>query len=436
MSQQSNQPGVQPLSITKKQWEINGRDLLKNLSKAAFNAIAQNWIGAATDLVEVGAAVSWGSSEAEMAWRLIYESLGQATLALLEDNRDLLVYDDQRLDTDLLALSEQVDLSLGQTELVLDNYFFKNPKQSPVLEAIKPALVQWLGRLVREPQQAGIMAARLPAYFVYALHNEWRQNAKDYAVLKERLDTPFIQAAEREQGWALYGAWLQKKVEEPMFLEAFGLKQVYVPLCAYYRQNKQPSGDKLEDGRMQGREESKRVVVELEGCLNQWLKQGDRTDAIRLISGGPGSGKSSFTKMWAAQLAEEGEVPTLYVPLHLIDATKDLIEAVGEFVAIAELLQHNPLAPETGESRLLLIFDGLDELAMQGKLGAEAAQAFVKEVQTKVNQFNVQKTKLQVLMSGRESSSASQRRYVSEARSNTTFMPLFCARVGTRKLPG
>ena len=50
----------------------------------------------------------------------------------------------------------------------------------------------------------------------------------------------------------------------------------------------------------------------------------------------------------------------------------------------------------------MLIFDGLDELAMQGKIGSEVAQQFVREVQKQVERFNQRELKLQVLLSGRD----------------------------------
>jgi predicted PilT family ATPase len=49
-----------------------------------------------------------------------------------------------------------------------------------------------------------------------------------------------------------------------------------------------------------------RVVVDLEDCLRQWLQTANKNDAIRIISGGPGSGKSSFAKIFAAHHAATG----------------------------------------------------------------------------------------------------------------------------------
>jgi hypothetical protein len=134
------------------------------------------------------------------------------------------------------------------------------------------------------------------------------------------------------------------------------------------------------------------------------LERGDREDAIRVICGGPGCGKSSFTKIWAAQLAESSPIPVLFIPLHQFECEADLVDAIGTFIRTDPdgLLPPNPLSGESAEQRLLLIFDGLDELAMQGKVGTEAAQQFVREVQRQLDRFNQRELRLQVLLSGRD----------------------------------
>jgi hypothetical protein len=181
-------------------------------------------------------------------------------------------------------------------------------------------------------------------------------------------------------------------------LEAFSLKRVYVPLRAYY--NRKVEGQKCEEleARLAGSKQCERVVVDLEKELETWLTKAKKDDAIRLISGGPGSGKSSFAKMFSAKLAAKGTISVLFIPLHHFDPSDDLINAVGKFVQMDGILPHNPLAAEHRESRLLIIFDGLDELAMQGKIAEKTAQDFVREVQRKVERFNQGETCLQVLI--------------------------------------
>jgi uncharacterized protein YjbI with pentapeptide repeats len=106
--------------------------------------------------------------------------------------------------------------------------------------------------------------------------------------------------------------------------------------------------------------------------------------------------------VFAAKVSENERIKVLFVPLHLIDPSKDLTEEVGRFVRDEGILIQNPLDPESPEANLLIIFDGLDELASQGKAAAETARAFVREVERTLERRNQQEVKLRVLLSGRE----------------------------------
>jgi uncharacterized protein YjbI with pentapeptide repeats len=300
-----------------------------------------------------------------------------------------------------------LDLALENSSLSIDNEFFNHPDQASVVKLIQPAFRDWLIVSGVNNINAQAISQRFPIYFAEALHIEWGNRPQDYKVLKEKLDTPFTKSNDRVQAWSRYSTWLQKQVEEPLFLEAFSLRQVFVPLRAYYDRKK--SREDLtepmlrsQEERREGDRKTERVVVDLESELFAWLYQQKRDDAIRLISGGPGSGKSSLTKMFAAKLAEQGTIPTLFIPLHHFEPSDDLIDAVGKFVELDRFFTFNPLETEHRGDRLLIIFDGLDELAMQGKVGAKTAQDFVREVQRKVERLNQQTVCVQVLIGGRE----------------------------------
>ena len=182
--------------------------------------------------------------------------------------------------------------------------------------------------------------------------------------------------------------------------EAFGLDQIFVDLNAYYlveSRGKTPSHEIRKSP-----EDRRRMVVSLQRELEHWLEGRTREDAIRVISGGPGSGKSSFARVFAARVADRGSPRVLFVPLHLIDPSKDLADEVGRFVRDEGILIQNPLDPESPEPDLLIIFDGLDELASQGKASAETARGFVREVDRTVEKRNLSSIRLRVLISGRE----------------------------------
>jgi uncharacterized protein YjbI with pentapeptide repeats len=389
-----------PVALWNKPINADFKELFKSLGKGVIDGVLGKWEEVAKDALDGVTALGLTAAPEEVAWLLIYRSLVEAIVSLIKGNQELLF--EKPNESDLELLCDRLNHSLESIELRIDQDFFSRPKDLPILEAIKTAFADWLKYFSVNQAQALTISYRLPTYFVFALHEEWAKHPEKYACLKEELDTPFTQANEREQSWQRYLAWLQKQVEEPMLLEAFGLKQVYVPLHAYYKQK--VGGEKSEEFERRLREDEKyqRIVLDLEIELGAWLEKGDRNDAIRVISGGPGSGKSSFAKIFAANQAEKGKIPVLFIPLHHFEPSDDLVEAVGKFVRDDGFLRHNPLDKDKADSRLLIIFDGLDELAMQGKIAAETAQQFVREVQRKVERFNGHKTCLQVLIGGRE----------------------------------
>ncbi|AFY99639.1 pentapeptide repeat-containing protein [Calothrix sp. PCC 6303] len=405
MNKASGLSVTKPASVWNKAKSIKAdfRELFKSLGKAGIDGFLGKWEEVAKDIVEASASLGLAEAPEEIAWVLIYRALIQAMIDLLAGNQELLINPAIFEDLEVIC-NYRLDLSLEQTDVKIDQQFFQNPKKLAILESIKIPFSQLLESLGVSKAESATISHRLPTYFVYALHQEWAKHPEKYACLKEEVDTPFTQANQREQAWQIYFAWLQKQVEEPMFLEAFGLKQVFVPLNAYYLRKLEGKQDDDFEFRGRGEKREERVVLDLETELEIWLKQAQKTDAIRVISGGPGSGKSSFAKIFAAKQAEKGEIPVLFVPLHHFDPSDNLVDAVGKFVRIDPdgILPPNPLAEENIESRLLIIFDGLDELAMHGKVGTEVAQNFVREVQRRVDRFNQQKTRLMVIISGRE----------------------------------
>lgn len=131
---------------------------------------------------------------------------------------------------------------------------------------------------------------------------------------------------------------------------------------AYFRDHKKSIVRRLQVGRLH--EEAK-----------VWLDLKDSNDAIRVVAGGPGSGKSTFARALAIRSIDQHDYDVLFVPLQDIPPT-------GSFEQRIEALYHtrselgfdrvdSPLkwlgrARPDGQAPLkpiLLICDGLDEIA-------------------------------------------------------------------------
>ena len=397
MNNESGLPIKKPVPVLQKSLTFNFNDISKALGKAGVDFAFGKWDSLAADAVDALGALGVTAGAEEIAWLFVCRSLFQAMKNLVDEKTEL---ESEKFNFKLLQT--KINEALENSSLSINEKFFKHPEKDQILGVIQPAFTQWLIDSGLSEVEAQAISQRLPIYFATALHEEWGSRPKDYAVLQEKLDTPFTQANERLQAWLRYSTRLQKQVEEPMFLEAFSLKQVFVPLRAYYNRKVEKQKDEDLEERIGSSKQFERVVVELEAELEDWLSKAQRDDAIRLISGGPGSGKSSLTKMFAAKVAEKGNIRVLFIPLHHFEPSEDLIDAVGKFVKFDRILPDNPLEAEHREERLLIIFDGLDELAMQGKIAEKTAQDFVGEVQRKVERFNQHKTCVQVLISGRE----------------------------------
>ena len=400
MNDQSGIPIKKPTPALQKEVKIKFKDFLPTVGKAGIDAGLGNWGALGKDSIDILKSLGLSSGKEEKAWLLVYKSLLQAVKNLIEETTEL------QLDKfDLKSLQNQINQTLRDSSLVINQEFFLHPEDSCIVTDILLPLSVWLQKSDPNMRSAGakVISQRLPSYFSLAIHEEWGNNSQDYSILQATLDTPFTQANARTKAWLRYSSWLQKQVEEPLFLEAFSLKQVFIPLRAYYKLQREKDHDETISGRnFDHQAKTAKIVIDLETELETWLDKADKNDAIRIISGGPGSGKSSLTKIWAAKLSAQGKIKVLFVPLHHFNASLDLVEAMEKFINVDGFLTANPLYGESKEKRLLIIFDGLDELAMQGKIAQEIAQSFVREVQRKVQQFNQREICLQILISGRE----------------------------------
>lgn len=388
-----------PVSVLFKPVKADFKDLFKALAKGVGHTATGKWAELGVDAVEALSALGLATEPGELGFLLIRRSLTTAVFELVGDSASQL---SDKATADAEVLVDNLDLSIEAEDLSVDPKFLDRPGDLPIVDSFKTLLSDWLKGLGVEEPAADAIAGRLPTYFIYALNQEWRRNPLSYGPLLEALNTPFTKAGDREWAWVQYSALLERRIQEPVFDEPFSLSQIFVPLSAYY--SKERSRTELEaDAVRDERHRRRHVVIDLHEELGRWVESADPQDAIRVISGGPGSGKSSFARVFASGIAQShSRIKVLFVPLHLIDASKDLVEEVGRFVRDEGVLLSNPLDPESLEPNLLVVFDGLDELASQGKAAADIARGFVREVEKTVERRNQQVVRLRVLLSGRE----------------------------------
>ena len=386
-----------PISVWNQPLEIDFKTFFKSISKFVIKGAAGNWGDATLAAVDAFASAGIKPDPGQLAWLLIRRALTRATYDLVAENANFLA---ANAPDDADAFCETLDLSLEEATMQIDRDFFDHPASLQILDLYQVPFKHWLMGHGLLEAQANTVIGRLPSYFVFALNHEWRRKPEVYQPILDAVETPFTQAGEREQGWLYYAAWLQKQIGESVFNETFSLSQIYVPLRAYYIEK--IDDNEITDTTLSSMEKSRRIVVDLQTELDNWVDRADQRDAIRVVSGGPGSGKSSFARMYAAnRAATYPHHRVLFIPLHQFDPKSDLRSGIQDFIQYGRLLTHNPLDPDSME-RLIIIFDGLDELAMQGKIGTETARDFIEEVERTVRNYNTQQLRLQILLTGRE----------------------------------
>jgi hypothetical protein len=253
-----------------------------------------------------------------------------------------------------------------------------------------------------------------------ALTVEMRTRRDDYAAL-ERTLAPVLgdEAAQREAQWRAYRAKLVQQVrgDHPLFrldpnkLPPVSLADIYVPLRAWVTVREMSEYTK--QGYGDDETLPKKCVGWLKEMIWEWLNRRDYRDGVRVIGGEPGAGKSSFTKIFAAELAHENR-RVLLLPLGRLNYHTDALQAVTAYLSHKDELGHDPFVAEWLDSSepLLLILDGLDELAKAGQGAEEIVAGFVNSLIGHISVLNHGTARIFILLAGRPGAAGATRTLV------------------------
>lgn len=426
----------QPVSVLNRKINFDIKDFFIQASKTAVQATAQgvtgNLIGSAATIVkgvfDISKTTELELKVEELAWLLIARSLTQAITEMLTSDQDL--FGSNIDEAAITSVATNIENKINESEVAIDNDFFEAPHHLALLDDLEMVLIEWLQQLGLDEDKAKSTYERLKGQFSFSLDKEWLTNASQYTSIIDQLNTPFTKTTVKQRSIRHYRSWLQQQVNERMFDEAFGLSQIYVPLRAYYEvRNQSPDNDVQEIISSEeniiinskAQQNISKKVCDLYSEISDWLSTYQESDTLRIISGGPGSGKSSFAKILAAKLAEKSGQAVLFIPLHRFRLDDYLLEAVKKFVSINPILMNTDL---TNEYDLLLIFDGLDELSMQsGSNAKEAASSFIEEV--KVALRDQSSLRWKAIITGRELSVQSQKSQLKKEKIVLHLLPYF-----------
>lgn len=383
------------------------KKIMEAVVKTGLMAATGNWFNAAKEFAGVISAVQLKKEPGQIAYYFILEALVNTAHHLMAENqwrlrRDIIDPENLIGSKEYVQFLDSITGVLDEEEIVFGPSFLHDPKSLEILPPFQQYFKETLLLFGTPANEAEQIANRLPAYFVFELNDSWRKNTNDYAELLKKLKTPFSPAVERELQWQAYQAFLDWQIDQPVFEEAFSLRDIFIPLRAYYEDK---GKEATRFGHVEAEEKAgKRRVVWLEESLDKWLQYKKPQDEIKMMSGGPGSGKSSFAKMWAAKVAHEKKWQVIFIPLHLFDIHGNIIDALGKYLISTPSIPftYNPLENPQPNEKFLVIFDGLDELVMQGKTARDSAADFIDALEKLCHRFNTgDTTLLKILIAGR-----------------------------------
>lgn len=383
---------------------VDKKKLAIALGKVGLNAAAGNIVEAFKDLVDAADAFTRdgpGDATAEDGARLLLQR-GAYTAAIRNIQRFARQAPLLAAEADPREIEAELARHTADTPLELTAVAFSDPERWPALSVVLDAFADWqrVCRVPEEHREAMRLAFRED--FVLALAAELRDPSResDYRAMLAEVTrtTPLDGAAQRTLDWQAYRARLVEAVHRPLRsldperIPRFSLHDLYVPLRASVGEPPAPEHRRTDD---------KPIPIRwLDAELDGWIERADARDAVRVLSGEPGAGKSSACAMLAARLARQGR-RVLLVPLGRLNYRGDAGAELSRF--LRDELGHDALERIRGggEPPLVLILDGLDELAKASQ-GAQAVLGnFVSNLGHAWSEWNWEGLRVLLLLAGR-----------------------------------
>jgi len=376
-------PHTLRLEVPKRRVAADLIDISRHLAEAALQGVLlQDWPSVVSNLSSALQTLKIKHSEGALAWELLLLGIGES-LAELANAQPPTLINDADVKTIVRRITQEAE------DLIIPTDFLDHPWDLPPVRLAKKTLLKWIAppSMAGRQQDLVNLARRFDSALVLGLRRAIRRDELRYRPLLALREDPTAAAWQELDDWRLYRARLISDFRTaPVFDEVFALDQIYVPPNAWHWEKIAS----LEKSEQRGVHRDVRKVVRLNDDMLKWLLDERGATKLRLISGGPGSGKSSAMKALAAQLAENGfdnhSIDVLLFPLQRFHWRTGIVESVeATLVDYSDQMRHNPLEADFLRRRqkpLLLIFDGLDELTTSLEVGEAISATFLRELST------------------------------------------------------
>jgi len=278
---------------------------------------------------------------------------------------------------------EHLKTSLKVEQLTLPHDFLTRPTGARPYQILRDKLLddsKTLRLSTRETRES--LEVRFDSAFKFALWDILSKRRADFQDLIELLSLPTAQQVDFDLQWKAYKQSLSTDFFcSPVFGQedkSVALGDLYIPLRCRWKAEDTSTTDTYRNA---SQTEKTYVVETLDQCLLEWVSNTDQDDWLRLVGGGPGSGKSTCAKFFAATIAEFEDVRPLLIPLQSIRIQGTLRSSINNYFKdrTGSSFENGPLERKNVEDgpRLVLIFDGLDELVRPGEKSDELAREFI-----------------------------------------------------------
>ncbi len=358
----------------------------KSLTTHLADTIAQGFLsavgitdgisGAVSGLVSAFGDIGVQDRPEDKAWTLFWLSFAWS----LDELRATQDIDDDKLRAVVADAMEEAKRRVDDGSVLVPVNFMERPVTLPIYQIIRDVFVERRVEFRAESREgADDLSARFDTSYSRAIYEIWSRKPDQFQSLVALNSGPGLSASMLELQWASYRHKLMHEFKvKPMFGQEEGklsLSQAYVPLRCQW----------LEQVPVDGHDMTipTRNYAMLNDILDKWLDS-PNDEGIILLGGGPGSGKSTTVKHLASEVAAKPSIRPLYIPLQYIELEGSLRDAINNYFISRTrgAFSSPPLSREAVEDgpALLLIFDGLDEIARPGEGADEIANLFISKL--------------------------------------------------------
>jgi hypothetical protein len=341
--------------------------------------------------------------------------------------------------------------------------FFSSPTELELLDDVAHELSAWGAQFggSDKPKDA---KERIIKYFPEGLHRTWMKNTRRFESLEHSLNSPFVPAMKTQREFDGYLQYIEEQFTELRLIgqdeedpHAVKLAQVFVPLRAYVeergstktkrvktRNEEAQSIELIDPAESNADSECKRKIVQFFEALDIWVSAADRKDPLRIVSGGPGIGKSSSMRGYAARIARSELAFPILVPLQKLGKPEQpLRDRIRDYLISTKDIPFtmSPLDTVNGSPHgrpFVLIFDGLDELVRPGKDADDIAREFMVDLRGLLDQENglqgVSPARMVAVITGRVAAASSAARALKCSGKQVLFLLRFYELQQSREL--